>query len=243
MAQAQNQPREINLKLIKIVKFTGSGPPRSLEANPTAWLTGFNHQVDTVQLLSGRRWTEDEKKGALSMFLDGPALKWFLNQKTSFTILTCEQVAGLLEEKFKSKLDQATLIHRLSKEQKLPKETYQEYADRLLDLVSQLVGGEDNEQNLQLAIATFCSYALPSEAGVITLRSTFNQEARSMHAELDRLVRAACQIRTGNGSETEKNSEKKKTDKKSESKSKNKRKSEGEAKAAQGGKRPKVFEN
>ncbi|OWZ18858.1 hypothetical protein PHMEG_0006986 [Phytophthora megakarya] len=130
-----------------------------------------NLSVSSANVLSLRliRPKTSEEQG-LSLFPDKPSFimcplyaigmaMTMQTHPTSHPNATFEVTREALVAKFRSTLTDQEITLRIYSEGKLAPETYQEYADRLLQMVAGLTGGVNNVVNVNHALGTFLRLA------------------------------------------------------------------------------------
>ncbi|EGZ10571.1 hypothetical protein PHYSODRAFT_304408 [Phytophthora sojae] len=137
-----------NRKSITVEAFSGFVPVGAFDSGVRCWWRKFVNQLTDAQILDGHRWADVQGRSIFAASLWGDAADWF------------SELAGeLLVEKNKSKLPEHELLNRLMMEQKARGETYQAYAQRLLNMADSLPSGLSTEANARYAMHTFIKRA------------------------------------------------------------------------------------
>ncbi|EGZ29094.1 hypothetical protein PHYSODRAFT_379991, partial [Phytophthora sojae] len=109
--------------------------------------------------LDSHRWTDVQCRSIFASSLCGDAADWFSEVRAFQPGLTLELSGEILVEKYKPKLPEHELLNWLMMEQKARGETYQVYAQRLLNMADSLPGGLSTEANARYAMHTFIKRA------------------------------------------------------------------------------------
>ncbi|OWZ20849.1 LOW QUALITY PROTEIN: hypothetical protein PHMEG_0004690 [Phytophthora megakarya] len=109
--------------------------------------------VSLRPIINGHRWSDIQYRRLLEASLD--AADWFSEIRSTLSDLTLQTASKLLVEKYKRSLPEQELINRIMAEPKRHQETYQEYAQRLLNMVDSLPRGLAVDANGRQALHTF----------------------------------------------------------------------------------------
>ncbi|KAF4138654.1 hypothetical protein GN958_ATG12159 [Phytophthora infestans] len=151
---------KVDLRNVKSEAFSGAVPPGAYDS-------GFADQVEDAQVLAGQEWTESVKKSALSVFLTGSARRWLRSYRKEHPAATFEEAGVALIDRFRLNLTDQEITARIYSEGKRASETYQEYADRLLQMSDGLTGGIGNAASVQHALGTFLRLAWPQRKDIV----------------------------------------------------------------------------
>ncbi|KAE9159585.1 hypothetical protein PF004_g31489, partial [Phytophthora fragariae] len=160
----------IDIKNIKSTVFIGAVPEGSYDSGAREWWEQFADQADDAQVLAGQLWNDKVNTATLSLFLSGSARRWLKQHRHDHPRATFAETGDALVAKFRPKLTDQEITARIYDEPKLPAETYQEFADRLLLMVGGLDGGSTNPANARHALGTFVRHAWPQRKDVVMAR-------------------------------------------------------------------------
>ncbi|OWZ12353.1 hypothetical protein PHMEG_00014510 [Phytophthora megakarya] len=119
-----------------------------------AFVIGGNNS--RINWKTRRYWlAKSVKKSALSIFLTGSARRWLRTYRVDHPNASFEETGEALVCKFRPNLTDQEITARIYTEGKRAIETYQEYADRLLQMADGLTGGFTNAANVQHALGMF----------------------------------------------------------------------------------------
>lgn len=158
---------KVDLRNVKADAFSGAVPPGAYDSGVRDWWEQFADQVEDAQVLAGQDWTENVKKSALSIFLTGSARRWLRSYRKEHPNATFEEAGDALVARFRPNLTDQEITARIYTEGKRASETYQEYADRLLQMADGLTGGISNGANVQHALGTFLRLAWPQRKDIV----------------------------------------------------------------------------
>jgi hypothetical protein len=116
-------------------------------------------QLVDAQIVDGHRWGDIQCRSIFASSLRGDAADWYSEARMNHTDLSLEKAGAMLVAKFKSKLPEQELMSRIMAEPKRRQESYQEYAQRLLNMADSLPGGLAVEANARQAVHTFIKRA------------------------------------------------------------------------------------
>eukprot|EP00644_Phytophthora_capsici_P011364 jgi/Phyca11/118991/e_gw1.37.242.1 len=163
----RKRTEKVDLRNVKSEAFSGAVPPGAYDSGVRDWWEQFADQVEDAQILAGQEWTESVKKSALSVFLTGSARRWLRSYRKERPTATFEEAGTALIDRFRPNLTDQEITARIYSEGKRASETYQEYADRLLQMSDGLTGGIGSAANVQHALGTFLRLAWPQRKDIV----------------------------------------------------------------------------
>lgn len=146
-------------KNITVHPFSGFVAPGDFDSGVRRWWRTFMLQLVDAQILDGHRWSDLQCRSIFAGSLTGDAADWYAEVRASSSNLTLATAGDMLLDKYKSQLPEQELLSRIMKEQKRRDETYQQYAQRLLNMTDSLPGGSQVEANARQACHTFAKKA------------------------------------------------------------------------------------
>ncbi|KAI9999226.1 hypothetical protein PInf_004046 [Phytophthora infestans] len=161
---AEKRTDKIDLRNVKSKTFSGAVSPGAYDSGVRDWWEQFADQVEDAQILAGQEWSENAKKAALSIFLTDSARRWLKTYRVAFPSATCEEA---VVAKFRPNLTDREITARIYSEVKRASETYQEYADRLVQMADGLTGGVTQSSNAHHALGTFLRLAWPQRKYIV----------------------------------------------------------------------------
>lgn len=148
-----------NRKNITVEAFSGSVPVGKFDSGVRRWWRQFQDQLTDSQVLDGHRWSDLQCRSLFAASLRGDAADWYSVLRAQRRDLTLSLAGQLLIDKYKSKIPEQELLRRIMLEPKQRDETYQAYAQRLLNMAESLPGGLSVAANARQALHTFIKRA------------------------------------------------------------------------------------
>ncbi|KAE9118010.1 hypothetical protein PF007_g9079 [Phytophthora fragariae] len=148
-----------NRKNITVDSFSGFLPVSAFNSSVRRWWQKCNNQLTDAQILDHHRWTDVQCRSIFGSSLCGDAADWVSEVRVFQPDLTRVLAGETLVEKYKSKLPEHELLNRLMTDQKARGETYQAYAQRLLNMADSLPGGLTIETNARYLMYSFIKRA------------------------------------------------------------------------------------
>ncbi|GMF30608.1 unnamed protein product [Phytophthora fragariaefolia] len=142
-AGGEKRTAKIDLKNVKMTSLSGVVPPGAYDSGGREWWEQFADQLEDAQVHAGQEWSSTVKKSALSIILTGSARRWLQTFRAEHPLASFEETGNALVAKFRPNLMDQEITARIYSEGIRAAETYQEYADRLLQMADGLTGGSD----------------------------------------------------------------------------------------------------
>ncbi|KAF4039427.1 hypothetical protein GN244_ATG08433 [Phytophthora infestans] len=144
---AEKRTDKIVLRNVKSDTFSGAGSPGAYDSDVQDWWELFADQDEDAQILAARTW-----------------LKTY---RAAFPSATFEEAGNALEAKFRPNLTDQEISARIYSEDKRASETYQAYADRLVQMAGGLTGGVTQSSNAHHVLGTFLRLTWPQRKDIV----------------------------------------------------------------------------
>ncbi|GLE04087.1 hypothetical protein PINS_up012998 [Pythium insidiosum] len=119
----------------------------------------FRFQLETSQILEGKRYTPEQSRALFVACLDGDPAIVIRDFILRYREATLDETITCLPQRYSSRLTTTATLDQIHSQKKAPSETYLQLATRLKEMAKSLPGALDNVTNADVVLGTFVEKA------------------------------------------------------------------------------------